>query len=72
MDDEDWMELIDLYTEMVEKQDEIIYRMGKIIARQAQDLQLIKNDREFSDPKLDQDIAIMEEVRHDYESYRKP
>lgn len=72
MDEESWMELMDLYTEMVEKQDEIIFRMGKIIARQAQDLQLIKNDREFSDVKLDEDMAIMEEARHDYDSYTKP
>lgn len=72
MDEESWLELIDLYTEMVEKQDEIIFRMGKIITRQAQDLQLIKNDREFSDPKLDEDMAIMEEVRHEYEGYTKP
>lgn len=72
MDEESWLELLDLYTEIVEKQDEIIFRMGKIIARQAQDLQLVRNDREFSDPKLDQDMAIMEEVRHDYEGYTKP
>lgn len=72
MDEESWLELLDLYTEMVEKQDEIICRMGKIIARQAQDLQLIKNDMEFSDPKLEQDIVIMEEVKHDYEGYMKP
>lgn len=72
MDEENWLELIDLYVEMVEKQDEIICRMGKIIARQAQDLQLIKNDREFSDLKLDEDMAIMEEVRNEYEGYLKP
>lgn len=72
MDEESWLELLELYEEMVEKQDEIICRMGKIIARQAQDLQLIKNDMEFSDPKLEQDIAIMEEVKSDYEDYTKP
>lgn len=72
MDEENWMELLDLYMEMVEKQDEIIYRMGKIINRQAQDLQLIKNDREFSDPKLEEDMVIMKEVKHDYEGYLKP
>ncbi len=71
MDEESWLELLDLYTEMLEKQNEIIFRMEKIIARQTQDLQLIKNDREFSDPKLEQDIAIMEEVRKDYEGYLK-
>lgn len=72
MDEENWLELIDLYAEMTEKQDEIICRMGRIIARLALDLQLIKNDMEFSDPKLDEDMAIMDEVRRDYEGYLKP
>lgn len=72
MDEENWLELIDLYAEMAEKQDEIICRMGRIIARLALDLQLIKNDMEFSDPKLDEDMAIMDEVRRDYEGYLKP
>jgi len=62
MDEESILELLDIYQDMVEKQDEIIYRLGKIVARQATDLQLLKNDREFSDEKLEQDIAIADEV----------
>ena len=62
MDEENWMELLELYMDMVEKQDEIIYRLGKIVARQATDLQLLKNDKEFSDQKLDEDMAIANEV----------
>jgi len=62
MDEESILELLDIYQHMVEKQDEIIYRLGKIVARQATDLQLLKNDREFSDEKLEQDIAIADEV----------
>ena len=34
MDEDNWMELLELYMDMVEKQDEIIYRLGKIVARQ--------------------------------------
>ena len=60
------LELLDLYQDMVEKQDEIIYRLGKIVSRQAMDLQLIKNDREFLDEKLEQDIAIADEVIEQY------
>lgn len=67
MDEENWMELLELYMDMVEKQDEIIYRLGKIVARQATDLQLLKNDKEFSDPKLDEDMAIAKEVIGQYQ-----
>lgn len=66
MDDESILELLDLYQDMVEKQDEIIYRLGKIVARQATDLQLLKNDMEFSDKKLDEDMAIANEVVEQY------
>ena len=67
MNDKSWLELLDIYTEMAEKQDDIIRRMGKIIARQARALQLIENDREFSDPALDREIAAMEEAKRDYD-----
>jgi hypothetical protein len=66
MDEDNILELLDLYMDMVEKQDEIIYRLGKIVARQATDLQLLKNDREFSDTKLDEDMAIADEVMDQY------
>lgn len=68
MDEDNWMELLELYMDMVEKQDEIIYRLGKIVARQATDLQLLKNDKEFSDPKLDEDMAIANEVIGQYQN----
>lgn len=66
MDEDSILELLDIYQDMVEKQDEIIYRLGKIVARQATDLQLLKNDREFSDEKLEQDIAIADEIIEQY------
>ena len=46
-DEDNMLELLELYMDMVEKQDEIIYRLGKIVARQATDIQLLKNDRNF-------------------------
>ncbi len=70
MDEDNWMELLELYMDMVEKQDEIIYRLGKIVARQATDLQLLKNDKEFSDPKLDEDMAIANEVIGQYKDIK--
>lgn len=66
MDEDNFLELLDLYMDMVEKQDEIIYRLGKIVARQATDLKMLKNDREFSDAKLDEDVAIANEVIGQY------
>lgn len=66
MDEESTLELLEIYQDMVEKQDEIIYRLGKIVARQATDLQLLKNDREFSDEKFLQDMAIADEVIGQY------
>lgn len=71
MREENFLELIDIYMDMVEKQDELIRRMGRIISKQAQTLQLIKNDKEFSNPKLDEEIAIMESAKSDYEDYLK-
>ena len=64
--DDNLLELLDFYMDMVEKQDEIIYRMGKIIARQATDIKLLQNDREFSDEKLEEDMAIAQEVMEQY------
>ena len=52
--------------DMVEKQDEIIFRLGKIVARQATDIKLLQNDHEFSDKKLEEDMAIAQEVMEQY------
>ena len=56
MDADNFLELLDLYMDMVEKQDEIIFRLGKIVARQATDIKLLQNDHEFSDKKLEEDM----------------
>lgn len=60
MDEDNMLELLELYMDMV------IYRLGKIVARQATDIQLLKNDREFSDDKLTEDTAIVDEVIGQY------
>ena len=70
MDEDNLLELLDLYMDMVEKQDEIIYRLGKIVARQAADLKLLKNDMEFSDEKSDEDMAIANEVIDQYKDIK--
>lgn len=71
MDKDNWIELLELYMDMVEKQDEIIYKLGEIVAKQATDLQLLKNDKEFSDQKLEEEIAIANEVIGQYQNVKK-
>ena len=66
MDEDNFLELLVLYMDMVEKQDEIIYRLGKIVARQATDLKLLQNDQAFTDKKLEEDMAIVREVMEQY------
>ena len=70
MDDDNIIELLNLYIDMVEKQDEIIYRLCKIVERQASDLQLMRNDIEFFDDKLKEDTNIAKEVIGQYENMK--
>lgn len=70
MDEDSWMELLELYIDITEKQDEIICRLGKIVARQATDLQLLKNDKEFSDLKLAEEMAIANEAIGQYQDLK--
>lgn len=70
MDDENILEVLEIYQDMVEKQDEIIYRLGKLVSRLTTDLQLLKNDREFSDIKLEEDMAIAGEVLEQYQDMK--
>ena len=73
MDEDNFLELQEIYMDMAEKQEEIIYRLGKVTKRLAEDLKLLRNDQQYSgglegkpDDKLDQDMAIIEEVMDQY------
>lgn len=75
--DESFLELLELYMDMVEKQEEIIYRLGKVTKKLAEDLKLLRNDQQYSeeltgksDDKLDQDMAIIKEVMDEYEEVK--
>ena len=59
------LELLDILMDALEKQDEIIYRFGRIIKRQATDLALLRNDAEH-DGTQTQDEDIAEEILQDY------
>ena len=70
-EDESLLELLEIYMDLVEKQDEMIYRLGKVVKRQREDLALLQNDARFSDEKLVQDIAIINEVGDEYQQIKK-
>ncbi len=73
MDEDSFLELLEIYIDMAEKQEEIIYRLGKVTKRLAEDLKLLRNDQQYSDElarkpddKLNQDMAIIDEVMDQY------
>lgn len=72
--DESLLELLEIYMDMVEKQDVAIYHMSKVIAKQATEIQHYKNLHGFLDfpeaPEpvgLQSDIKEAEEALKDYE-----
>lgn len=67
MDNSNMLELLELYIDMVDKQDEIIRRLGKIISRQAATIELFKNDRLFSGTEVEYANKVMRE----YDSLRE-
>lgn len=62
-DEESFLELLDIYMTMVEKQDEIISRLSKIVVRQASDLEQFKIVHGF----MDIDDADQKEVEETYQ-----
>ncbi len=70
MENDNILELLETYQDIVEKQDEIIRRLGNFIKRQATYLQLLKNDEEFSDATLDNGMMIVNETIQQYETMK--
>ena len=68
--EENVLELLDIYMDLVEKQDEVIYRLSKIVARQATDLHHYQNVYSYFDEELEQDCKIAEEVLGEYEEMK--
>lgn len=66
------LELLELYMDMVEKQDVAIYHMSKVIAKQATEIQHYKNLHQFADFDepigLQADIKEMNEAMAEYEA----
>lgn len=66
--DQGFLEVLDTYMDMVEKQEEIIYRLSKIVKRQAYEIAHMKNVCGFSEEKAQEEI---EEDRLAQESLSK-
>ena len=54
--DQGFLEVLDTYMDMVEKQEEIIYRLSKIVQRQAYEIAHMKNICGFTDEKTPEEI----------------
>lgn len=54
--DQGFLEVLDTYMDMVEKQEEIIYRLSKIVKRQAYEIAHMKNICGFSGEKTSDEI----------------
>lgn len=71
LDEASLLELLDLYMDMVEKQDEVICRLGRIVSRQATDIQHYKNILgmdEVDDKSFELDKKIAAEAMEAYEA----
>lgn len=71
--DESMLELLELYMDMTEKQDEIIYRMSQLLKQYATELQHLRNIHQFLDvdPEQKLDEAILEECIEQYENMKE-
>lgn len=48
MQDKNILELLEIYTDLIDKQDEVIKALNEVCIKQATELRLIKNDMEYS------------------------
>ena len=72
MDENQVLELVEFYEDMIEKQDEIIVRQSRFIKSLATELSHLRNmlNVEASEERLD--AGIIEEVKEEYVSMREP
>lgn len=65
---ENMLELLEIYMDMVEKQDEIIYRMTELLREYTREIQHLKTINEYfkEDTRLAEDRAILQECVDQY------
>lgn len=73
MSDESTLELLEVYMDMVEKQDEIIYRMTELLREYSREIHHLRTINEFfeADNKLKQDEAILVECVEQYQGMKQ-
>lgn len=71
--DQGFLEVLDTYMDMIEKQEEIIYRLSKIVKRQAYEIAHMKNVCGFSEEKAQDEIEedrLAQEALSKYEELK--
>lgn len=71
--DKNMLELLEVYMDMVEKQDEIIYRMSHLLKKYTTELQHLRNIHNFLDidPEQKLDEGILDECMEQYENMKE-
>lgn len=69
MEEESVLELVTIFQEIIEKQEEIIKRLGEIVVRQATDIQFLQNN-DFLDEKLEKDTEKLDEKIREYKNIK--
>ena len=69
--DQGFLEVLDTYMDMVEKQEEIIYRLSKIVKRQAYEIAHMKNVCGFSEEKAQDEIEEDRLAQEDLSKYEE-
>ena len=69
--DQGFLEVLDTYMDMVEKQEEIIYRLSKIVKRQAYEIAHMKNVCGFSEEKAQDEIEEDRLAQEALSKYKK-
>jgi len=67
--DENFLELLDIYITLVGKQDDVISRLSKIIAKQAVQIKHYENILQASDFTLEDECEAAEKAVKEYRAY---
>lgn len=69
MEKESVLELVAIFQEIIEKQEDTIKRLREIVVRQATDIQFLQNNN-FLDEKLEKDMEKLDEKIREYKNIK--
>ena len=73
MEEGELLELLEFYQEMTETQNELIFRLSRLVKRQAEDLAHLRSITQIEQSEeLQTDLAIAMEVLQDYTDSMEP